>query len=237
MKVGDKVKVKSWEEILKTLNGEYSCINFNKSSGSIYFNRESMFPYINLTGTISYIEQSTGNIQIKFKERNCLFWWHPSWLELIPEELDVDKDCNSKWLIFCMIFQYLSGNCPNPSIFKYLFTPTTEDGGFNFSRFKYDFLNIQKGNVPFPDWPILNIPLDEAYTILEHCYKYGKNKKDLEFFTLDVSSIIFSGFPWIDVPESNEYWNDRYVYYKGMTPKEELETVLTQIKTEMEPRQ
>ena len=232
MKVGDKVKVKSWEEILKTLNGEYSCINFNKSSGSIYFNREGMSPYINLTGTISYIEQSTGNIQIKFKERNCLFWWHPSWLELIPEELDVDKDCNSKWLIFCMIFQYLSGNCPNPSIFKYLFTPTTEDGGFNFSRFKYDFLNIQKGNVPFPDWPILNIPLDEAYTILEHCYKYGKNKKDLEFFTLDVSSIIFSGFPWIDVPESNEYWNDRHVYYKGMTPKEELETVLTQIKTE-----
>lgn len=110
------------------------------------------------------------------------------------EELDVDKDCSSKWLIFCMIFQYLSGNCPNPSIFKYMGTPTKKDGGFDFSDFRFDFLNIQKGNILFPDWPILNLPLDEAYTILEHCYKYGSRKKDLTFFIKGVVSIIFDGF-------------------------------------------
>lgn len=232
MKVGDTVKVKSREEILKTLDDKYRCINLYNDYEYIYFQKEDMFQYTNLVGTISEIVNSTGNIKIKFKDRNCIWWWHPSWLELIPEELDVDKDCNPKWLIFCMIFQYLSGNCPNPSIFKWFSTPSKSKGGFNFPDFRYDFLNIQKGNVPFPDWPILNIPLDEAYVILEHCYKYGKGKKNLEFFTQNVGSIIFSGFPWIDVPERNTYWNDRYVYYKGITPKEELEIVLTQIKTE-----
>ena len=146
------------------------------------------------------------------------------------EELDVDKDCSSKWLIFCMIFQYLSGNCPNPSIFKYMGTPTKKDGGFDFSDFRFDFLNIQKGNILFPDWPILNLPLDEAYTILEHCYKYGSRKKDLTFFIKGVVSIIFDGFVWNNTPEGDTYWNDRYIYYTGMTPKEELEKSLTKQK-------
>ena len=235
MKVGDKVKVKSWEEILKTLSEKYCCTNLNKDSGCIYFNREGMFQYLNLIGTISEIDKKTGNIQIEFKERNCLFWWHPSWLELILEELDVDKDCNPKWLIFCMIFQYLSGNCPNPSIFKYKYTSTKNDGGFNFSDFGYDFRNIHEGKIPFPDWPILNIPLNEAYVILKYCYKYETFKKDLEFFTSDVSSILFRGFPWNCTPEGVDYWDDRSKYYHISTSKEELGTLkntITQIKTE-----
>lgn len=232
MKVGDKVKVKSREEILKTLNEDSSCRNLNKGSGSVYFNKKDMSSYVDLIGTISEIDKRTENVQIKFKEQNCIYYWHPSWLELIPEELDVDKNCSSKWLIFCMIFQHLSGNCPNPSIFKHFSTPTKGNGGFNFFDFEYDFRNIREGRIPFPDWPILNIPLDEAYIILEHCYKYGESKKDLEFFTQDVSSIIYSGFIWINTPEEGTYWNDRYFYYKGITSKEESETVLTQIKTE-----
>ena len=228
MKVGDKVKVKSWEEILKTLNSEYQCRNFYNDSGSVYFNREGMFPYVNLIGTISEIDNLTGNVQIRFKEQNCIYYWHPSWLELIPEELDVDKDCSSKWLIFCMIFQYLSGNCPNPSIFKYFFTPTKNDGGFNFLGFRYDFIGLQKERVPFPDWPILNIPLDEAYVILEHCYKYETTKKDLEFFTQNVSSIIRYGFPWNSTPEKGDYWSYRFKHYQGSISKEELKKSLTQ---------
>ena len=227
MKVGDKVKVKSREEILKTLNKDYRCTHPNKDESHINFN-DLMFDYTNLIGTISKIANTTGNVQIKFTNQTSLWWWHPFWLELIPEELDIDKDCNPKWLIFCMMFQYLSGNCPNPSIFKYLFTPTKEDGGFTFPDFEYDFLNIQKGNVPFPDWPILNIPLDEAYVILEHCYKYGSSKKDLKFFTKDISTIIFGGFSWSDTPEGDVYWNDRFIYYKEMTLNEKLKIPLTQ---------
>ena len=169
MKVGDKVKVKSWEEILKTLNKQYYCLKPCKDGDATYFNKEGMFQYVNLTGTISRIDDCTGNIQIKFKNWDCNWWWHPSWLKSIPEELDIDKDCSSKWLIFCMIFQYLSGNCPNPSVFEYAYTPLKNERGFDFSDFEYDFISIFKGKVPFPDWPILNIPLDEAYTFLEHC--------------------------------------------------------------------
>ena len=234
MKVGDKVKVKSWEEILKTLGENFSCANLNKDSGDIYFIKGSMSLYVNLTGTISEINESTGNIQIKFKERNCLFWWHPSWLELIPKELDVDKDCSSKWLIFCMIFQYLSGNCPNPSIFKYMLTPTKKEGGFDFKDFEYHFLNIQKGDVPFPDWTILNLSLDEAYVILEHCYKYEECKKNLEFFTKDISTIIFKGFCWNRTPEGDEYWNNHFKYYKKSISREELEKLLTQQKPKIQ---
>lgn len=235
MKVGDKVKVKSWEEILKTLDDKYQCRNFYNDSGSVYFNREGMFKYLGLTGTISEIDNVTGNVQIKSKDWACLYYWHPSWLELISEELDVDKDCSSKWLIFCMIFQYLSGNCPNSSIFKYFSTPTKNDGGFNFSAFKYDFVNLQKGNISFPDWPILNLPLDEAHTILEHCYKYETSKKDLEFFTQDIKYIIFGGFQWNKTPEGNNYWDYRLKYYQGSISKEKLDTLkntITQIKTE-----
>ena len=228
MKVGDKVKVKSWEEILKTLNKGYYCPNSSKDGDEIYFSRNSMFQYINLIGTISRIDNDTGNVHIKFKKQECVYYWHPSWLELIPEELDVDKDCNPKWLIFCMIFQYLSGNCPNPSIFKYMLTPTKKEGGFDFKDFEYHFINIQKGNVPLPDWPILNLPLDEAYVILEHCYKYGTTKKNLEFFTLDVSTILFGGFPWNPTPEGGDYWNYLAKYYEGSISKEELKTALTQ---------
>lgn len=228
MKVGDKVKVKSWDEILKTLNKNFCCRNLNKDSGCVYFNKKDMSSCVDLTGTISEIDEVTGNVLIKSKDWNCLYWWHPSWLELIPEELDVDKSCSSRWLIFCMIFQYLSGNCPNPSIFKYLSTPNKRDGGFNFSGFEYDFGNIQRGNVLFPDWPILNLPLDEAYTILEHCYKYGTFKKDLEFFTNDVNLIISAGFPWNITPEGGDYWGYQYEYYDGCISKEELRKLLTQ---------
>ena len=227
MKVGDKVKVKSWEEILKTLDEKYYCIKPCKNGDATYFNKEYMFQCANLIGTISKIYEKTGTIQIKFKERDCPWRWHPSWLELIPKELDVDKDCNPKWLIFCMIFQYLSGNCPNPSIFKYMATPPAEEGGFDFSDFEYDFISIFKERVPFPDWPILNIPLDEAYVILEHCYKYGKSKKDLEFFTKDIGSIIFSGFAWLNTPEGDGYWHN---YNRVIISRGKLEESLTQQK-------
>ena len=235
MKVGDKVKVKSWEEILKTLNENFCCRNLNKDSGCVYFNKKDMSSCVDLTGTISEIDKRTENVQIKFKEQTCIYYWHPSWLELIPEELDVDKDCNPKWLIFCMIFQYLSGNCPNPSIFKYFSTPTKGNGGFNFLEFEYDFRNIQKGNALFPDWPILNLPLDEAYVILEHCYKYEPSKKNLEFFTQDVGSIIRCGFPWNSTPERGDYWNYQFKHYHKSISEEEIDTLknsITQIKTE-----
>lgn len=228
MKVGDKVRVKSWEEILKTVDDKYYSINLDKCGGRIYFDRDSMYQYTSLTGTISNIDNYTGNVQIKFS-KDCSRYWHPCWLDLIPEKLTVDKNCSSRWLIFCMILQYLSGNCPNPSIFKYMFTPHRESGGFDFSDFKYDFINLQEGNIPFPDWPILNLPLDEAYTILEHCYTYGSSKKDLEFFTDDISTIIFCGFLWANTPEGDIYWNSRLVNYKYPTSEEKLET---QIKIE-----
>lgn len=215
MKVGDKVKVKSWEEILKTLSKEYYCLKPCKNRQVTYFSKESMFQYVNLTGTIHKIDDYTGNVQIKFISQTCVWWWHPCWLDLISEELTIDKDCSSKWLIFCMIFQYLSGNCPNPSIFKYMSTPGKEIGGFDFSDFEYNFIDLQQEKVPFPDWPILNLPLDEACVILEHCYKYGTFKKGLEFFTYEVSTIIFGGFCWNDTPEGDEYWNNRFTYYKG----------------------
>ena len=232
MKVGDKVKVKSFKEIKNSLNGYNECTIPCKDGRYIYFDPD-MEKFCGMDGKIKAIDEVTGCIQIAFDNSLINWGWSPCWL--IPVELSSDtENHNTKWLIFCMIFQYLSGNCPNPNIFKYFSTPTKEQGGFNFSDFGYDFLNIQKETVPFPDWPILNLPLDEAYVILEHCYKYGLFKKDLEFFTYEVSTIIFGGFCWNDTPEGDEYWNNRFAYYKGPVSKEELDAlknITTQIKT------
>lgn len=232
MKIGDKVKVKSWEKILKTLNKEYYCIYPGKDGQLTYFSRSSMSRYLNFTGVISEIHPN-GNIKLKITDQICDWWWHPCWLDLIPEELTIDKDCSSEWLIFCMIFQYLSGNCPNPSIFKYLTTPPKENGGFTYIDFEYDFIGIQKGNIPFPDWPILNIPLDEAYKILEHCYKYGKIKENIKFFTQSVGSIVFTGFLWGVTPEGRAYWQDYHAYYAGTISRERLEESIKPTKSEI----
>lgn len=234
MKIGDKVKVKSWKEILKTVDERYHCLNPCKNGDSTYFNRVDMFQYVSSTGTISKIDDTTGNVYINFTDQTCVCWWHPSWLDLIPEELNIDKDCSSKWLIFCMIFQYLSGNCPNPSIFKYFYTPSKEDGGFNFLDFQYKFIDLKRGAAPFPDWPILNIPLDEAYKILKYCYKYGKSKKTLDFFTHTINRILFNGFTWSDTPEGTAYWNKRDLYYVGVYSKlEKLKKPISQTKSEI----
>lgn len=76
MKVGDKVRVKSWEEILKTVDDKYNCINLSKDGARIHFDRDSMYQYTNLTGTISNIDNVTGNVQIKFS-KDCPRYWHP----------------------------------------------------------------------------------------------------------------------------------------------------------------
>lgn len=71
MKVGDKVKVKSREGILKTLDKDYRCIHPNKDESHINFN-DLMFDYTDLIGTISKIANTTGNVQIKFTNQTSL---------------------------------------------------------------------------------------------------------------------------------------------------------------------
>lgn len=181
MKVGDKVRVKSREEILKTLDEDYRCIHPNKDeSHHINFN-DLMFDYTDLIGTISKIANTTGNVQIKFtNQTSSLWWWHPSWLELIPEESDYlnDGSIEQRSLCLALIRQVMSGNEPNLNIF----TPNEpcnvkDEGGFYYGDFPEDgwFRTIAKN---IPDWPCLNLKPE----ILEEAIKNCLSQCGLQYF-------------------------------------------------------
>ena len=217
MKVGDKVKVKSWEEILKTLNKGYNCLESCKDGEATYF-KESMFQYVNLIGTISKIDKGTGNIEIKSKDWSCPWWWHPSWLELIPEESDYlnDGSIEQRSLCLALIRQAMSGNEPNLNIFTPNEPCNAKDaGGFYYADFPEDswFRTIAKN---FPNWPCLKLKPE----ILEEAIKNCLSQHDLPYFKECVKENINRWFVF-NYTEKPDFWY-KVVYTLGTIP---LETV------------
>ena len=183
MKVGDKVKVKSREEILKTLDEDYRCIHPNKDESHINFN-DLMFNYINLIGTISKIAKSTGNIQIKFTNQTLFRWWHPSWLELIPKKSDYlnDGSIEQRSLCLALIRQVMSGNKPNV-VYLRDYTkppfPNKTHNGFSYDDYPQDRWRYgTKIAENIPDWPCLNLKPE----ILEEAIKNCVSQRGLEWF-------------------------------------------------------
>lgn len=183
MKVGDKVKVKSREGILKTLDKDYRCIHPNKDESRINFN-DLMFDYTDLIGTISKIANTTGNVQIKFTNQTTLWWWHPSWLELIPEESAYlnDGSIEQKTLCLALIRQTMSGNEPDIECLKPYDDsafPDKAHGGFFYRDYLQDEWKSSTkiaGNIP--DWPCLNLKPE----ILEEAIKNCLSQRGLEWF-------------------------------------------------------
>lgn len=208
MKVGDTVKVKSREEILKTLDKDYRCIHPNKDeSHHINFN-DLMFNYTGLIGTISKIDDTTGNVQIKFTNQTASWWWHPSWLELIPEELDYlnDGSIEQRSLCLALIRQVMSGNeldveylrSYNNSAF-----PPKEHNGFYYNDYPQDewvFNTRIAKNIP--DWPCLNLKPE----ILEEAIKNCLTQYDLQHFKKHIGRNISAWFVFSNT-KKRDFWN------------------------------
>ena len=208
MKVGDKVKVKSREEILKTLNKDYRCTHPNKDESHISFN-DLMFDYTNLIGTISKIANTTGNVQIKFTNQTLLWWWHPSWLELISEESDYlnDGSIEQRSLCLALVRQAMSGNTPDTAVLKGLNKesqafPNALVGGFDYRDYSQDgWIPTKKIAKNIPDWPCLNLKPE----ILEEAIKNCLSQHDLKYFKGGVDRNISAWFIFNDT-EKPGFW-------------------------------
>lgn len=222
MKVGDKVKVKSREEILKTLDEDYRCIHPNKDESHINFN-DLMFDYTNLIGTISKIAKSTGNIQIKFTNQTLLWWWHPSWLELIPKESDYlnDGSIEQRSLCLALIRQVMSGNKPNVEYLRHYSSPAFPGkihNGFFYCDYTQDkWKSDTKIAENIPDWPCIKLKPE----ILEEAIKNCLLQHDLEYFKSGVISNINSWFIF-SATENEDFWYDvtRTLNHHSKTVKE-----------------
>ena len=206
MKVGDKVKVKSREEILKTLNKDYRCTHPNKDESHINFN-DLMFDYTNLIGTISKIANTTGNVQIKFTNQTSLWWWHPSWLELISEKSYYlnDGSIEQRSLCLALIRQVMSGNKPDVDYLRHYRNqafPSEIHNGFSYTNYpqdKWTFNSRIAGNIP--DWPCLNLNPE----ILEEAIKNCLSQHDLEYFKKHIVETLAAWFIFCHT-EKSDFW-------------------------------
>lgn len=208
MKVGDKVKVKSREEILKTLNEDYRCTHPNKDESHISFN-DLMFDYTNLIGTISKIANTTGNVQIKFTNQTLLWWWHSSWLELIPEESDYlnDGSIEQRSLCLALIRQVMSGNEPDVEYLRCYSCqsfPSEIHKGFSYSHYPQDkWKTGTRIAENIPDWPCLNLKPE----ILEEAIKNCLSQRGLQWFVAYVEHNIDYWFVFDDTKKVY-FWYD-----------------------------
>ena len=206
MKVGDKVRVKSKEEILKTLNKDYRCTHPNKDESHINFN-DLMFDYTNLIGTISKIANTTGNVQIRFTNQTSLWWWHPSWLELIPEESDYlnDGSIEQRSLCLALVRQVMSGNKPDVDYLRHYRNqafPSEIHNGFSYNHYLQDkWKTDTKIAKNIPDWPCLNLKPE----ILEEAIRTCLSQHDLKYFKGGVDRNISAWFIFNDT-EKPGFW-------------------------------
>lgn len=206
MKVGDKVRVKSKEEILKTLNKDYRCIHPNKDESHINFN-DLMFDYTDLIGTISKIANTTGNIQIKFTNQTSSLWWHPSWLELIPEEAAYlnDGSIEQRSLCLALIRQVMSGNKPDVECLRNYTNsafPDKAHEGFNYWDYLQDeWRSSTRVAENIPDWPCLNLKPE----ILEEAIKNCLTQCGLQWFKAYIEHNINSWFVFSNT-EKCDFW-------------------------------
>lgn len=206
MKVGDKVRVKSKEEILKTLNKDYRCIHPNKDESHINFN-DLMFDYTDLIGTISKIANTTGNIQIKFTNQTSSLWWHPSWLELIPEEAAYLNDGSKEQRSLCLalIRQTMSDNEPNVEHLRHYNNkafPNDIHKGFSYIDYPQDKWRFEARVAEnIPDWPCLNLKPE----ILEEAIKNCLTQCGLEWFRTYIEQDIAYWFIF-DNTEKPYFW-------------------------------
>ena len=196
-KVGDKVTIKSWEEIKATLDDS----NDYKKEPIAF--ASAMHKDLGKTYKITNI------ITAKKYPRYLLnnWWYVEDWIK--PKE--VKSEFSEKHLIFFMCLQLLSGNRPDKSIFKDR-VPFKDEKGFNWYEFNEELSMIDISS-PLPNWPIFTSDIDFAELILTRLYEYPISQIDLDVFTKSIHYIIDS-IDWSNTPEGYDFWDAKWVYYK-----------------------
>ena len=195
LNIGTKVRIKSWEEIQKTLDEWDSC------------NRTRFNPQMkDYCGKVCDISQKSPNgYQLKNTDG---FYWVSQWFDIVtePEYLN-DGSIEQRSLCLALIRQTMSGNEPHLSIF----TPHTgctirSFGGFDYTDFPEDnwLCTIAKN---IPNWPCLRLKPE----ILEEAIKNCLSQHNLQYFKECVKYNINRWFILYKTEKSDFWYKVTYI--------------------------
>ena len=198
---GTKVKIKSREEINKTLDGDNTC-------NGVIFNHD-MYVLCGQTLTLTaYLANGAYFVKESF------YSWRPEWFDVIETYEDLQDGIWSgtledKMLNLAMHHQVESGKDLNVSILEKRISmntafPAKWEGGFN-----YDDYSLEKWKPghwwceSLPDYKWLNL----KPKIVEKIILRAKSENQL-YELIENPSNSLNWFTWKDAPEGSKYWRN-----------------------------
>lgn len=198
---GIKVRVKSKEEIIKTLDGDSKC-------GTVYFN-DCMYAFCGQSLTLTAYF-SNGAYSVK---ESC-YNWRPEWFDVIKEPKYFSEDIWSgiledKMLNLAMLHQVESGKDLNASILKESITghdcfPNKSQGGFNYGDYSSEKWKPGRRwceNPPNYKW--LNLKPEIVEKIISRAKSEDRLSKIIEYHDDPLM-----WFAWSDTIEGINYWSN-----------------------------
>lgn len=193
LNIGTKVRIKSWEEIQKTLDKKGRC-------NELYFNPD-MKTFCGIPSSI--MAQSSNWYQLR-NTQGC--YWVPEWFDVL-EESDYlnDGSIEQRSLCLALIRQVMSGNKPNVVYLRDytgLAFPDKTHNGFSYEEYlqdKWEFSIRTAKNIP--DWPCLNLKPE----ILEEAIKNCLSQHNLQYFEKWIERNIDCWFVF-SATENENFW-------------------------------
>lgn len=187
--IGTKVRIKSWEEIQKTLDKEGCC-------DGLYFNPQ-MKDYC---GTVCAISQKSPNMYQRMKE----FFWNPQWFDVVEEAGYLnDGSIEQRSLCLALIRQTMSGNKTDVEYLKHYKGPAFPGyNGFLYPDYPQDkWRPSTRIAENIPDWPCLKLKPE----ILEEAIKNCLSQHDLQYFEKYIARNISAWFIFSKT-EKRDFW-------------------------------
>lgn len=196
-----KVRVKSKEEISKTLDVDSTC-------GTIFFNN-AMYAFCGQTLTLTtYLSSEAYSVKETF------YTWRPEWFDVI-DECDVFKDgiweetLSTQMLNLAMLHQVESGNSLNRLLLKQSIDndinfPAAQAQGFSYCNYpseKWKYSHWCCDNPPKYKW--LNLKSE----IIEKIILAASNQNSLHKL-IDYPDEPMKWFMWTDTIEGSKYWSE-----------------------------
>lgn len=195
---GTKVRVKSKEEIIKTLDGDSKC-------GTIYFN-DCMYAFCGQSLTLTaYFDNGS------YATKESFYNWRPEWFDVIKDFEDSIWSglLESRMLNLAMHHQVEAGNNLNLPLLRSCIVENTafpgkEAGGFNYDCYQSEKwkLNCWFCENP-PDYKWLNLKTEIFEKIIRAANSAKRLSKIIEYHDDPLS-----WFTWSDTIEGINYWSN-----------------------------
>lgn len=202
---GTKVRVKSKEEINKTLDEDGTC-------GTVFFNNNLNAFCGQILTLKAYLDNGA------YSTKETFYNWRPEWFDVISEDT-VESDIWSEteediMLNLAMFHQVESGNALDLKLLRCSVLNTTVfpdkyHGGFHYSDYPYECwqYNYPKCNYP-PKYKWLNLKSEIVEKIISAMFDQNSLHK-----LIDYPDEPMKWFMWGDTIEGAAYWSEFYKKY------------------------